>query len=71
MEQKTFIETIKERHELHAPLIGGITYLGLRNQTKNAPVIAIGVTVASYLYMRNFDHRLASVGEIKNAMGFN
>ena len=63
------MEDFMSNHKLHAPVIGGVTYLLIKDKTPNAPVIALGITAVSYWYMSHFGHHLATMKELDNAIG--
>ena len=56
-------------HKLHAPLIGGVSYLLMKDKTENAMVYSLGITAVSYWYMSHFGHNMATMEELERAVG--
>ncbi len=56
-------------HKLHAPLIGGVSYLLMKDKTDKAMIYSLGITAVSYWYMSHFGHKMATMEELERAVG--
>ena len=67
--KKKRMDNLMNNHKLHAPAIGALSYLVMKDKTANAMVYSLGITAVSYWYMSKFAHRLASLEELERAVG--
>ena len=63
------MDNLINNHKLHAPALGVVSYLAMKDKTPNAMVYSLGITAVSYWYMSHFAHRLASLEELERAVG--